>query len=184
MLSLQDRSPLPELAPPDEGAAARDDRTGDDRAPDDGAHAGDGAPPSAAAEARLVLDRVEVATGRLELWATVRLRAGDETHTGTSSATATGTGAHRAVVAATARAAESALGGKVRLDVEAVDLLGVGSDQVGVVVVTLLTERGVDRVTGAALVRGDGRETLVRATLDALNRRTESLQQGRLSPPA
>jgi hypothetical protein len=137
---------------------------------------------SPAAEQRLVLDRVEVATGRLELWATVQLRAGDVVHTGTSSATATGSGAHRAVVAATARAAESALGGRVRLDVEAVDLLGVGADQVGVVVVTLLTERGVDRVTGAALVRGDGRETLVRATLDALNRRAESLQQGRTSP--
>lgn len=136
------------------------------------------------ATARLVLDRVEVATGRLELWATVRLLVDDVVHTGTASATATGSGANRAVVAAAARAAESALGGKVRLDVEAVDVLGVGSDQVGVVVVTLLTERGVDRVSGAALVRGDGRETLVRATLDALNRRTESLQQGRLSPPS
>lgn len=127
-------------------------------------------------EGRLVLDRVEVATGRLELWATVQLKAGEVVHTGTASATATGSGAHRAVVAATARAAESALGGAVRLDVEAVDLLGVGADQVGVVVVTLLTDRGVDKVTGAALVRGDGRETLVRATLDALNRRTEALQ--------
>jgi hypothetical protein len=139
-------------------------------------------PPDAvepAAERRLVLDRVEVATGRLELWATVQLRAGDVLHTGTASATATGTGAHRAVVAATARAAESALGGAVRLDVEAVDLLGVGADQVGVVVVTLLTDRGVDRLTGAALVRGDGRETLVRATLDALNRRTDSSHQRR-----
>jgi hypothetical protein len=135
--------------------------------------------PAPVSEGRLVLDRVEVATGRLELWATVQLRAGDVLHTGTASATATGTGAHRAVVAATARAAESALGGAVRLDVEAVDLLGVGADQVGVVVVTLLTERGVDKVTGAALVRGDGRETLVRATLDALNRRTEAVQQRR-----
>jgi hypothetical protein len=135
--------------------------------------------PAPVSEGRLVLDRVEVATGRLELWATVQLRAGDVLHTGTASATAAGTGAHRAVVAATARAAESALGGAVRLDVEAVDLLGVGADQVGVVVVTLLTERGVDKVTGAALVRGDGRETLVRATLDALNRRTEAVQQRR-----
>jgi hypothetical protein len=132
-----------------------------------------------ALDTRLVLDRVEVATGRLELWATVQLKAGDVVHTGTASATATGTGAHRAVVAATARAVESALGGAVRLDVEAVDLLGVGADQVGVVVVTLLTDRGVDRVTGAALVRGDGRETLVRATLDALNRRADQAHRGR-----
>jgi hypothetical protein len=135
--------------------------------------------PPPAIESRLVLDRVEVATGRLELWATVQLRAGDVQHTGTASATATGTGAHRAVVSATARAAESALGGSVRLDIEAVDLLGVGADQVGVVVVTLLTDRGVDRLTGAALFRGDGMQTLVRATLDALNRRTDRSHQGR-----
>jgi hypothetical protein len=132
-----------------------------------------------AVERRLVLDRVEVATGRMELWATVQLRAGDLVHTGTASATATGTGSHRAVVAATARAAESALGGTVRLDVEAVDLIGVGADQVGVVVVTLLTDRGVDRLTGAALFREDGMQTLVRATLDALNRRTDRSHQGR-----
>jgi hypothetical protein len=141
-------------------------------------------PPAAVATStgagRLVLDRVEVATGRMELWATVHLRAGDALYTGTASATATGSGANRAVVGATARAAESAMGGSVRLDVEAVDMLGIGSDRVGVVVVTLLSERGVDRVTGAALVRGDARETLVRATLDALNRRTERAHQGHI----
>jgi hypothetical protein len=129
--------------------------------------------PTSTDSGRLVLDRVEVATGRMELWATVHLRAGEALYTGTASATATGSGANRAGVGATARAAESAMGGCVRLDVEAVDMLGIGSDRVGVVVVTLLSERGVDRVTGAALVRGDARETLVRATLDALNRRTE-----------
>jgi hypothetical protein len=116
----------------------------------------------------------------MELWATVHLRAGEALYTGTASATATGSGANRAVVGATARAAESAMGGSVRLDVEAVDMLGIGSDRVGVVVVTLLSERGVDRVTGAALVRGDARETLVRATLDALNRRTERAHQGHI----
>jgi hypothetical protein len=126
-------------------------------------------------EHRLVLERVEVASGRMEMWATVHLRSGELMHTGTSGATATGSGMHRAVVAATARAAESALGSRVRLDVEAVDLLGVGSDQVGVVVLSLLTGSGVDRLSGAALVRGDGPSALVRATLDALNRRAERL---------
>ncbi len=124
---------------------------------------------------RLVLERVEVAYERVQMWATVHLTRGESTHTGSAGATATGSGAHRAVAAATARAAESALGGDVRLDVEAVDVLGVGQDQVGIVIVTLLTERGVDRLTGAALVRGDGGETIVRATLDALNRRTDSI---------
>ncbi len=132
--------------------------------------------------ARLVLERVEVASERLQLWATVHLARGDLRYTGTAGASASLTGAYRAVAAATARAAESALGAGVRLDVEAVDVLAVGQDQIGVVIVTLLTERGLDRLTGAALVRGDGRETIVRATLDALNRRAESLGLQRQAP--
>ncbi len=127
--------------------------------------------------ARLVLERVEVASERLQLWATVHLARGELRFSGTAGGSASGTGAHRAVAAATARAAESALGDGVRLDVEAVDVVAVGQDRIGVVIVTLLTERGLDRLTGAALVRGDGRETIVRATLDALNRRAKT--QGR-----
>ena len=126
--------------------------------------------------ARLVLDRVEVTHERLQMWATVHLVRGESRFSGSAGATATGAGPHRAVAAATARAAESALGDDVRLDGEAVDVLPVGQDQIGVVIVTLLTERGVDRLTGAALVRDDGRDTIVRATLDALNRRAETLR--------
>ena len=134
--------------------------------------------------ARLVLERVEVATERLQLWATVRLARGELRFSGTAGASASGPGAHRAVAAATARAAESALGDAVRLDVEAVDVLTVGQDRIGVVIVTLLTERGLDRLTGAALVRGDGHETIVRATLAALNRRAESRGLERHAPRA
>ena len=134
--------------------------------------------------ARLVLERVEVASERLQLWATVHLARGELRFSGTAGASASSAGAHRAVAAATARAAESALGAGVRLDVEAVDVVAVGQEQIGVVIVTLLTERGLDRLTGAALVRGDGRETIVRATLDALNRRAESQSTERHAPHA
>lgn len=164
--------PLPQPGPSEQAsspeAAPLDDDPAAPVSPDEQASA-------QALAIRLVLERVEVAYERVQMWATVHLTRGESTHTGSAGATATGSGAHRAVAAATARAAESALGGDVRLDVEAVDVLGVGQDQVGVVVVTLLTERGVDRLTGAALVRGDGSETIVRATLDALNRRTDSI---------
>ena len=143
-----------------------------------------GLEPAPEEPARLVLERVEVASERLQLWATVHLGRGELRFSGTAGASASTAGAHRAVAAATARAAESALGAGVRLDVEAVDVLAVGQDQIGVVIVTLLTERGLDRLTGAALVRGDGRETIVRATLDALNRRAESRGLERHAPRA
>lgn len=131
--------------------------------------------------ARVIIERVEVVTERVVLHATVRLRAGRTLHSGSASATATVSGTHRAVATATARAVESVVGARARLDVEAADLLQVGADRVAVVVLTLLSERGVDRLTGSALVRGDGSDALVRATLDALNRRAEA-GTGRRAP--
>jgi hypothetical protein len=40
---------------------------------------------------------------------------------------------------------------------------------------TLLTNRGTERLTGAAGVREDVRQAVIRATLDALNRRLEMI---------
>jgi hypothetical protein len=50
-------------------------------------------------------------------------------------------------------------------------MLQVGHDHVAVVVLSLLGPAGIDRLTGSALVRGDAQDAVVRATLDALNRR-------------
>jgi hypothetical protein len=120
---------------------------------------------------RVAVEDVELVTERVLVRATVRLRWAAALHTGSASAAATPSGGQRAVVCATARAIEQITGGLVRLDVEAVDLLQVGQDQVGVVVLTLIAGDRVDRLTGSALVREDRNDTLVRATLDALNRR-------------
>ena len=46
---------------------------------------------------------------------------------------------------------------------------------VAVVALTLLSGRGTERLTGAAAVREDVRQAVIRATLDALNRRLETL---------
>jgi hypothetical protein len=132
---------------------------------------------------RVLVERIEVATERLEVRATVHLRLGGASHSGTATGTVTGSGSRRAVATATARALEAAVGSSARLDVEAVDLLQIGRDQVGVVVLTLLSDRGFDRLTGSALARRDERDTVVRATLDALNRRAQSLSTGAEDPP-
>lgn len=120
---------------------------------------------------RVVVERVELSQDRRQVRASVYLRNGESLHEGTALGGATGGGSLRAVATATARAVESAVGSAARLDVEAVDLLQVGSDQVGVVVLTLVGDSGIDRLTGSALVRTDARDAMVRATLDALNRR-------------
>ncbi len=137
-------------------------------APLHGLHA---APEPAVAPSRVVVERVVVSTERQEVQASVQLRFGESLHEGVAARPATGAGAHRALAAATASAVEAVVRTSARLEVEQVDLLQVGPDHVAVVVLSLLTSRGSDRLTGSALVRSDARDAVVRATLDALNRR-------------
>lgn len=129
------------------------------------------AAPADPAGARVVVDRVSVVTEHHEVLASVRLRHGESTHEGTAHRPASGTGAHRALAEATTAAVEAVVGTRARLDVDQVDLLQVGPDHVAVVVLTLLAASGIDRLTGSALVRSDPQDAIVRATLDALNRR-------------
>ncbi|GAB3597448.1 hypothetical protein GCM10027446_25510 [Angustibacter peucedani] len=120
---------------------------------------------------RVVVERVVVSTERQEVRASVQLRLGAALHEGIASRPATGSGAHRALAAATASAVEAVVSTSARLEVDQVDLLQVGPDHIAVVVLSLLTSQGIDRLTGSALVRSDARDAVVRATLDALNRR-------------
>jgi hypothetical protein len=131
----------------------------------------DPAAPTDPAATRVVVDRVSVVTEQHEVLASVRLRHGESTHEGTAHRPASGTGAHRALAEATTAAVEAVVGTRARLDVDQVDLLQVGPDHVAVVVLTLLAATGIDRLTGSALVRSDPQDAIVRATLDALNRR-------------
>jgi hypothetical protein len=51
----------------------------------------------------------------------------------------------------------------------------MGNERTVLVSLTLLTSKGTERLTGAAGVREDVRQAVIRATLDALNRRLEML---------
>jgi hypothetical protein len=82
--------------------------------------------------------------------------------------------------ALTARPAEPASAGRaeagglpVRLELDRVEVSGHEPDAVATVVVSMLTRFGLLRHAGAALVHGDARQAVVRATLAAVNRRLE-----------
>ncbi|MFZ5872216.1 MAG: hypothetical protein ACOYXW_17015, partial [Actinomycetota bacterium] len=90
---------------------------------------------------------------------------------GVADGAATQAGAHRSLATATARAVESAAGGRLRLDVEAADVLQVAGERTAVVLLTVLTPRGPERLTGAALAGPDVGQALVKAVLAACNRR-------------
>jgi hypothetical protein len=123
---------------------------------------------------RLAIARLTLSADGLAVTAAVTLvRAGVE-HTGTAEGPSTGTAVHRTVAEATLRAIAEVLGRDHRLDVDAVSITALGPEQVAVVQVTWLTAEGSERLTGASEVRDDVRQAVIRATLDAVNRRLTS----------
>jgi len=123
------------------------------------------------ADQRLVLERVSVVTERFSTTATVVLAQGASSHTGVADAAATASGAHRSLAMATVRALESAVAGRMRAEVDAVTVAPVGGEETAVVLLSLATERGQERLTGASLVERDPQRAVVKAVLAACNRR-------------
>ena len=121
-------------------------------------------------EPRLSLSRLLLSADDSGVTATVSLSHHGVEHTGTAEGPASGTAVHRTVAEATLRAIASAAE-DVRLDVESVAITPVGAERVVVVQVVMATASGGDRLTGAAEVRDDVRQAVVKATLDAVNRR-------------
>jgi hypothetical protein len=101
----------------------------------------------------------------------VALRRAGREHVGTATVGPGEGGEHRAVAEATAYAVSHALDGMTRLEVEAASVVPAGALQVAVVQVGWWSGERYERLLGAAEVRDDARRTIIRATLDAVNRR-------------
>jgi hypothetical protein len=120
---------------------------------------------------RLAIARLTLAADGLGVRATVTLRRGEHEHCGSVDGPASPASVHRIVAAATLAALHPMLGGDHRVDVEAVTVTPVGDGMVAVVQVLWATRSGSERLTGASEVRDDPRQAVIRATLDAVNRR-------------
>jgi hypothetical protein len=135
---------------------------------------------------RVVLDHVQVTTLGAEATIEVRLAVAGGAASG---AGAKGTGQGPAVDAYLLRLAASAAGDAVdqllvdpasrtqrgRVFIEHVSVVPFGSVEVAVVVALLMCGPDAEQVSGSAIVTGDPRHAVVRATLSAVNRRLESL---------
>jgi hypothetical protein len=142
------------------------------------AQAARNAPPARAGRPRLVIERVQLVSAGLTTSVTVVLGVGGtagRSVQGSADGTATTGSLHRSVAAATLRAVEAAAGDGVRFDVEHVEVARTGSDRTALVVVTMVTERATQRLSGASVVREDVRQAVIRAVLAAVNRRVEPL---------
>lgn len=102
---------------------------------------------------------------------TVVLDLEGETYVGSASGPASETARKRLVAQATLNAVEEYLHGTMNFALEDVEIVRLGRESVAVACVTLVTPLGEQALSGAALVRNNDRDSIVKATLDAINRR-------------
>jgi hypothetical protein len=124
---------------------------------------------------RPAIKRMHIVSSGLQVAAEVSLAVGDRVATGHAEGTATQSGVQRAVATATLRAIEDLLDGQARFELDLVEVTPTGRERAVLVAVTMLSNHGTERLTGAAAIRDDVRQAAIRATLDALNRRVEHL---------
>jgi hypothetical protein len=73
---------------------------------------------------------------------------------------------------------EALVNGAARFELEHVEVTSTGHDRTALVSLTMVSSLGTDRLTGSAVVREDARQAVIRAVLDAVNRRLEPLLEG------
>jgi hypothetical protein len=124
---------------------------------------------------RPAISRMHLVSSGLDVTATVTLTSDSRTAAGESRGSASQSGVQRAVATATLRAVEELSGDIARFELDHLEVSHLGADRMVIVALTMLSARGTERLTGAAAVREDVRQAVIRATLDALNRRLETL---------
>lgn len=107
----------------------------------------------------------------LEIQAEVALDVAGSEVRGRATGPATRRSTFRAIARATLDAVETMCADEVRTELEQVELVDDGQDERVTVTVTFLTHEGADRLVGVSISRGDAEQAVMRATLDAVNRR-------------
>ncbi len=102
---------------------------------------------------------------------TVTLELEGDTYAGKASGPASSTGRQRLVATATLDAVEQYAQGALSFALEDVSIIQLGRENVAVSCVTLVSPLGEQAYAGSALVRQNEKDSIVRATLDAINRR-------------
>jgi hypothetical protein len=124
---------------------------------------------------RPIISRMQLVSSGLDVTAAVSLSYRDGTVRGEATGTATQGGVQRAVATAALRAIEQLIGSSARFELEHVEVTRSGNERTALVSVTMVSGSGTDRLTGSAVVREDARQAVIRAALDAVNRRLEPL---------
>jgi len=103
--------------------------------------------------------------------AAVTLEVGGELYDGRASAPSSQTGRQRIIAQATLNAVSMVTNGSHTFALEDVAIIRLGREEVAVSCVTIVSPLGEQSFTGSAMVRQNEKDSIVRATLDAINRR-------------
>jgi hypothetical protein len=130
--------------------------------------------------ARVLLDQVEVGTQGTDAVVEVRLSADGRSVVGVARGPAFDGYVLRLAAVAGANAIDELLAGpdgaaRARCFIEHATVVPMGGCEVAVVVLLLAHSGWVEELSGSAVVNGDQRQAVVRATLAAVNRRLEAL---------
>jgi hypothetical protein len=130
---------------------------------------------------RIVIENVHVNTFGTDATVEVRLGVGGRSSSGSATGPSVDGYLLRLCAMATAGAVDELLAtsahpdGPARCFVEHAAAVPFGNSQVAVVVLLLSCNGWVEQLAGSAVVAGDDRHAMVRATLAAVNRRLEAL---------
>ncbi|HEX3032984.1 MAG TPA: hypothetical protein VHS59_12255 [Bacillota bacterium] len=117
------------------------------------------------------LGKVELTVNGISAEARVSLTIAGTGYLGTATGTSAANNRLRLIAIATLNALEEYLGGACAIAVEAVSISQIGGREVALVGLSLVTAIDEEFLVGSALVKGDVFKTIVKATLDGVNRR-------------
>jgi hypothetical protein len=120
---------------------------------------------------RATIHRLDIERGAREVQATVALRRGEQAAQGVARAVPTTRSVLRAIAEATASALQQFMTAPLLIGIDRIEVEPAADPAHVLVAVTILADRGEEQLLGVSLVRGDAERAVVRATLDALNRR-------------
>jgi len=126
---------------------------------------------SAKAKARAQIKNINVEVAGVYVNISVALELEGEVFTGRATGPASRTGRERLVAEATLDAIAQYLQGAFTFALEDVEIIRLGRESIACACVVLVTSLGEQAFAGSALVRQNDKDSIVRATLDAINRR-------------
>ncbi|MRS13269.1 MAG: hypothetical protein EG823_09440 [Actinobacteria bacterium] len=122
-------------------------------------------------KARAQIKNISVEVAGVYVTVAVALELEGDLYTGRATGPASRTGRERLVAEATLDAIAQYLQGAFTFALEDVEIIRLGRESIACACVVLVTSLGEQAFAGSALVRQNDKDSIVRATLDAINRR-------------